>query len=100
MKHRRRFAARERRLLFGLSMRELYRRDGTVVIFGDANDRDELVVEPKINSFIPIRGNSSCVCGAELQPWSLRHTVNGVELSCARCHRVHGFISTGVWVHR
>ena len=77
-------------------MRESHRQDGTIGIFGDADDPDELVVEPRINSFIPIRGNSYCVCGAELQPWSLRHAVNGVELGCARCNRVHALISIGV----
>lgn len=81
-------------------MRESYRCDGTVVIFGDASDRDEIVAEARINSFTPVRGNLRCVCGSELARWSLRPTVNGGELICTRCHRVQGFICTEVRVHR
>jgi hypothetical protein len=71
-------------------MRESYRRDGAVTVFGDTDDSDELVVEPRIASFTPARGSLHCACGAELHARSLRPAIGGAELCCDRCHRVHG----------
>jgi hypothetical protein len=81
-------------------MREHSRRDGCVVLTGDQDDQDEVIVEGIITAFTPRRGGSHCVCGAALQSWNLRHIAEGAELSCPRCHRVHGFIGVGVRVHR
>ena len=44
-------------------MRKSHRRDGSIVIFGDLDDRDELTIEPRIASFIPAL--SSLHCAAE-----------------------------------
>jgi hypothetical protein len=77
-----------------------YRRDGRVTIFGGIDDTDELVAEAEVISFNPVRSNSRCVCGAKLGPWSLHHTVYGVELGCHRCHCVHARLELGVRVRR
>jgi hypothetical protein len=81
-------------------MRESHRRDGSVVVFGDADDQDELVAEARIQAFVPVPGNARCACGTPLQRWSLRHAGNGAEIGCSRCHRVHGFLELEVQVHR
>ena len=82
-------------------MREVYRRNGDVVIFGDAGDSDELVAEPQIASFVPIPGNSHCVCGAPLERWSLRPVSGGgADLICHRCHQELGRFELVVRVHR
>ena len=49
-------------------MREVPRRDGIVVLFGDDGDNDEIYVEPAIDAFVPINGNLRCGCGADVQP--------------------------------
>jgi len=82
-------------------MREYARRDGSVVLTGDGDDRDLVVVEAVIAAFAPIAGNSHCVCGAELKPWSWRCVAaDDVEIGCDRCHRVHGHLRLGTRVHR
>jgi hypothetical protein len=81
-------------------MREHLRRDGSVVLTGDEDDRDQVIVEGIITAFTPNRDGSHCVRGAVLQSWNLRHVAEGAEISCHRCHRVHGFIGVGVRVHR
>ena len=81
-------------------MREHVRRDGSVVLTGDEDDRDQVIVEGIITAFAPNRDGPRCVCGAALQSWNWRHVAEGAEISCHRCHRVHGFIGVGVRVHR
>ena len=84
----------------GNRMREHLRRDGCVVLTGDEGDQDQVIVEGIVTAFAPSRDGSRCACGAALQPWDLRHVAEGAEISCHRCHRVHGFIAVGVRVHR
>ena len=82
-------------------MRESFRRDGSVALFDDDDDRDGVIVELTITSFAPVRGNAYCICGAPLQGWGWRCVAaDDVELSCARCHRVHGHFQLGTKVHR
>jgi len=82
-------------------MYEIQRRDGSVALYGDGDDQDLVVVEPIIASFVPVRGNAVCVCGAPLQAWNWRCVAaDDVELGCSRCHRVHGHFQLGTRVHR
>jgi hypothetical protein len=82
-------------------MRELSRRDGAVILTGEGDDRDQVVVEAVVASFTPIRGNSFCACGAPLQQWGWRCVAaDDVEFGCDRCHRVHGHFRLGTKVHR
>lgn len=81
-------------------MKISHRRDGSVVIFGDADDTDELIAEARINSFIPVRRAFYCVCGAPIQPWNLRRVGDGAELYCSRCHTVHAHLGLEVQVQR
>jgi hypothetical protein len=83
----------------GKSVREIHRRDGCVKIYDEIDDKDELVVEPKILSFNPVRDHLFCACGAKLGPWSLRQTADGAELICHHCHH-NGRLTLGVRVHR
>jgi hypothetical protein len=78
-------------------MRTEQTRSGDVLVYDDDNE-DFLVIEPYVCAYIPTLGNSGCVCGAQL---SLRPcTEGGAELSCHRCHRVHGHISVAARIHR
>jgi hypothetical protein len=82
-------------------MHEVHCRNGTLVISEDADDGDRIIVEPTINTFSPVRGTLHCVCGAPLEPWSVRCTAaDSAELSCHRCHRVLGTIGLGVNTYR
>jgi hypothetical protein len=81
-------------------MREHLRRDGAVVLTGDGDDQDQVVVEARVVSFNPIRDGLQCPCGALLRAFALRSTADGAELVCHRCHRTHGRIELGVKVHR
>jgi hypothetical protein len=81
-------------------MHEYLRRDGAVVLTGDDDDPDQVVVKGTIVNFTPSQHGARCICGAALQPWSLRPTSEGAELYCSRCHQVHGSITVGVRVHR
>jgi hypothetical protein len=81
-------------------MCEFLRRDGAVVLTGGDGNEDQVIVEGVVTAFTP-RGNSHCVCGAALRPWSWRCVAaDSVEIGCGRCHRVHGIIGIGVRVHR
>jgi hypothetical protein len=74
------------------------RRDGTIAVYDDVYPNDDLlVVEPIVTTFTPAHGNGRCICGA---PLSLRQSTEGAEISCHRCHRVHGLIGVGARVHR
>ena len=81
-------------------MREVPRRDGTVVLFGDDGDNDEVYVEPAIDAFVPINGNLRCGCGADVQPWNLRRVPGGYELTCWRCHCTQARIPTRAQTYR
>jgi hypothetical protein len=81
-------------------MREHIRRDGAVVLTGDGDNQDQVIVEAVVTSFTPIRDGLLCPCGALLRTFTLRSTADGAELCCHRCHRVHGHIELGVKVHR
>jgi hypothetical protein len=81
-------------------MREHLRRDGAVVLAGDGDDQDQVIVEAVVRSFNPIRDGLQCPCGAVLKQFAIRSTACGVELHCHRCHRIHGSIELGVKVHR
>jgi hypothetical protein len=81
-------------------MREHLRRDGAVVLTGDGDDQDQVIVEAQVVNFTPIRDGLQCPCGAVLRAFALRATADGAELHCHRCHRVHGHIELGVKVHR
>jgi hypothetical protein len=81
-------------------MRDMPRADGATAIFGD-DDQEQIIVEPIITGFLPVRGNSRCICGATLQPSSFRCvTPDGAELGCTRCHRVHGYFHLATRSHR
>jgi hypothetical protein len=82
-------------------MREVRQRDGSIVLYGENDDSDTVIVEPIITAFAPVRGNARCVCGAALAPWSYRCVAaDDVEIGCGRCHRVHGHFRLGTRVHR
>jgi hypothetical protein len=83
-------------------MREQSRFDDCVALYDDDDDADVVVVDPVFIDFVPAGHEMRCVCGAPLQPWSLRTTgaVNRVELGCDRCHRVHGHLRLGTRVYR
>jgi hypothetical protein len=82
-------------------MYEVQRRDGVIVLFGDDGDNDEVYVEPAIVAFVPINGNLRCgVCGADVQPWSIRHVICGYELTCSRCHCTQARITTRAQTYR
>jgi len=81
-------------------MREDLRKDGAVVLTGDDDDQDQVVVEGIVTAFSPVRGNAHCLCGAELHRWNLRPTADGAEFSCSDCHRVQGRLEVGVKVYR
>ena len=82
-------------------MREVRQRDGSIVLYGENDDSDTVIVEPIITAFAPVRGNARCVCGAALAPWSYRCVAaDDVEISCSHCHRVHGHFRLGTRVHR
>jgi hypothetical protein len=81
-------------------MKISHRRDGSVVVFGDADDTDELIVEARVESFTPIRDGLLCPCGARLRSFALRDVADGAELVCHRCHREHGHLGVAVKVHR
>jgi hypothetical protein len=72
-------------------------RNGSVAVYGDTADEELLIVEPFVTAYMPAYGNSRCICGAQL---SLRQSTEGAEISCHRCHRVHGYIRVGARVHR
>jgi hypothetical protein len=80
-------------------VREVRRSDGTVVLQGENDDRDMVVVEAIAIAFAPLRGNARCACGASLEAWGWRCVAtDNVELGCVHCHRVHGFMRLGVRV--
>lgn len=81
-------------------MREHTRRDGAVVLTGDGDDPDQVVVEAVVATFSPVKGGLHCACGALLRAFSIRPIATGAELSCHKCHRVHGHIELGVKVYR
>lgn len=82
-------------------MREIQCHNGSIALYDEKDDHDMVIVEPAVLSFVPVRGNARCVCGAPLEPWSWRCVaVDDVELACARCHRVHGHIQLGTRTHR
>jgi hypothetical protein len=82
-------------------MHEVPRRDGIVVLFGDDGDNDEIYVEAAIVAFVPINGNLRCgVCGAKVQPWSIRKVIGEYELTCSRCHCTQGRITTRAQTYR
>jgi len=81
-------------------MRESERYDGSVALFGDAGDTDELTAVAAIEDFVAVGTGLRCVCGAPLRTWSLRPTNNGAELCCCECHRVHARIHLSVQIHR
>jgi hypothetical protein len=71
-----------------------------VVVFGDADNTDELIVEARVESFTPTRDGLQCPCGALLRAFALRGTADGAELVCHRCYCVHGHIKLAVEVRR
>jgi hypothetical protein len=82
-------------------MREIQCHNGVLALYDEENDEDRVIVEPVVISFVPVRGNARCICGAPLEGWGWRCVaVDDVELGCARCHRVHGNIRLGTRVHR
>jgi hypothetical protein len=81
-------------------MREHLRRDGAVVLTGDGDDQDQVIIEAVVAGFTPVRDGLQCPCGALLRAFDLRATADGAELHCHRCHRVHGRLELGVRVHR
>jgi hypothetical protein len=81
-------------------MRENQRLDGCVVLTGDGDDHDQVVVEGIVTEFTPVRGNSLCICGAAMERWGCRPAVDGVEIYCTSCHRVRDMISLGIRVYR
>jgi site-specific DNA-methyltransferase (adenine-specific) len=62
-------------------MHEVHCRNGTLVISEDPDDGDQIIVEPAINVFSPVRGTLHCVCGG---------TTGSVEraLHCRRLSRI------------
>jgi hypothetical protein len=81
-------------------MREHLRCDGAIVLSGDGDDSDQVMVEGVVTGFAPVRGNLHCACGAELRPWHWRSSsADTVELVC-RCNRTLACITIGVRVHR
>jgi hypothetical protein len=81
-------------------MRINERRDGGTTVF-DEDSNDMIIVEPRVTAFVPVDGNASCACGASLKPWGWQCVAaDAVELSCDRCHRVHGHFLLGTKVHR
>ena len=82
-------------------MREVRQRDGSIVLYGENDDSDTVIVEPIVTAFAPVRGTAHCVCGAALTPWGFRCVAaDDVEIGCGRCHRVHGHFRLGTRVHR
>ena len=80
-------------------MREHPRRDGCVVLYADDNDDDSAIVEPIVAAFTANGSALHCSCGAPLRPWSWRRTADCVEICCARCHCVHGYIQLNTKVY-
>jgi hypothetical protein len=81
-------------------MREIYCRDGTLIVSEDADDGNEITIAPVIRTFTPIRDAAYCACGAPIAPWSLRDIAGGAaELCCLHCHRVLGVFGLGVRTH-
>ena len=50
-----------------LTMREMPRRDGSVVLYDDDHDEDLIIVEPTVAGFGTVQNNLHCVCGRPLQ---------------------------------
>jgi len=48
-------------------MREHARRGGSVVLTGDGDDQDQVIVEAVVTAFTPVPGNSFCACGKPVQ---------------------------------
>jgi hypothetical protein len=78
-------------------MREQHRRDGSVAIFGDLDDHDELIATATVREFHPTRDGARCRCGATLE---LREASAGLELYCFTCHQVHAQLNLAVETHR
>jgi hypothetical protein len=79
-------------------MREDPRGDGSVRLYADTDDNDFATVEPFVTAFT-INGTLRCDCGAPLRSWNWRCTADDVEISCDRCHRVHGHIQLSTRVY-
>ena len=80
-------------------MREMPLADGATAILGD-DEQHLIIIEPIVTAFLPVRGNSLCICGAPLGPSSFRClTPDGAELGCNRCHRVHGYFQLATRSH-
>jgi hypothetical protein len=78
-------------------MREYPRRDGSITIFGDLDDRDELMAVATVREFRPTRNGARCLCGGTLD---LREASDGHELYCTKCHCTHAHLSLTVDTYR
>jgi hypothetical protein len=59
------------------TMYEVPRRNGSLTIREDDDNGDQIIVEPVIGAFNPVRGSLHCICGASLEPWSVRNMEAG-----------------------
>jgi hypothetical protein len=83
-----------------MTVRISERCDGGTAVFDEDSD-DLIIVEPRVTAFAPVTGNAFCVCGAPLRSYGWQCVAaDAVELSCNRCHRVHGHFLLGTKVHR
>lgn len=78
-------------------MREYPRRDGSITIFGDLDDRDELIAIATVREFRPTRNGARCLCGVTLE---LRAASEGHEFYCPGCHRVHAHLELAIDTYR
>jgi hypothetical protein len=82
-------------------MYEVPRRNGGLTIREDDDNGDQIIVEPVVGAFNPVRGNLRCVCGASVEPWSVRTMEAGsAELCCPHCHRTLADITLTLKTHR
>jgi hypothetical protein len=81
-------------------MHEVQRRDGSLAVFGDDGDKDELIAEGVVARFTPTHGSQRCTtCGTTREP-ELRSTTTGAELYCGNCHKVFCHLDLGVRTYR
>jgi hypothetical protein len=82
-------------------MREVERHDGSLVLSGDFDDHDEIIVEPVLTTFTPINNRLRCACGAALRAWWFAGAAaDSVELVCDHCHQTVGYIGIELRAHR
>jgi hypothetical protein len=79
-------------------MRESSRRDNSVELHSNDDDRDTATVEPVLVEFAP-RALRCGHCGAPQRPWSWRAVDGGIGLICHRCHHELAVLELGARVH-